>query len=445
MKKDYLAGRQNAVQADLQELNDKLAALAEVFGEKWLKTDGGHPLQVLWGRQDAAATNELINFGSAVQRLRMESCLWLKGQVRLIKTGEAGQSAGAIFEIIALSLFSRDSCHVIPAPESTPGFDGTVVLDDGARILVSVKNHGTSAREREFLENARVFDTEFQAQLAIQAFRDLEVNILATRHLDAYDFRSLSADIAMCLREIQAGGTGRNLQRPYFITLNSMADQYGPLSTLATSSGCRIISPVAKNEQANFEEAVRKACTNLYSHTKTETGDVCRMVILRLSNSASMARCKDWANWYFNEYPADPIDVILLYQAAVITDLEKDTSTIAHHVTAITGPRFPQWQRRTDGTVRRLPDMSVAVGVVSPEQSVVRLVGKNHEAIDMRDHYIYQRVDVFQKVDFVGVAQAALSNPAPGIVIHAVFEENGEYRMTLSPKVNREKTLILLP
>jgi hypothetical protein len=445
MTKDYLADRQNAVQADPEELNAMLATLVEVLGGDWLSADGGHPLQMLWGRRDALATSELLNFGDAVQRLHQESPGWLKGQVRLVKTGEAGQSAGALFEIIALSLFSRNSCRVIPASEGMPGFDGTVVLKDGARILISVKNHGMSTREREFLGNARAFDTEFQAQLATQSLRDVELNILATRSLNAGDFRSLEADIANCLREIKAGGTGRTLERPYFITLKGMVAQYGPLSAFATSSGCRIMSPLAKNEQSNFEDAIRKGCANLYAYTKEEAGDVCRMIILRLSNAASMGRCKDWANWYFNEYPADPVDVILLYQAAVITDMAKGTSSIVHHVTTITGPRYPRWQRRTDGSMRQLPDMSFPVGALSLEQSIMRLMADNQEAVDLGNYYCYQRVDVFQKVEFIGTTQATLSNPAPGIVVHAVFEQNGVPVMSLSPKVDREMALTLLP
>ena len=117
MVTNYLSKRQNVVQGATTELNAKLAALALAFDETWLKADSGHPLQALWRRQDALATNELLNFGDAMERLHQEAPAWLKGQVRVIKTGDAGQSAGAIFEVLALNLFSRQFCRVIPAPQ----------------------------------------------------------------------------------------------------------------------------------------------------------------------------------------------------------------------------------------------------------------------------------------------------------------------------------------
>jgi len=433
------------VQGPTTELSAKLAALASVFDEAWLGTDGPHPLQSLWNRQDALATNELLNFGDAVERLHQESPSWLKGQVRAIKTGDAGQSAGAIFEILALNLFSRDCCQVIPAPEAMPGFDGTLVLPDDSRVLVSIKNHGLSSREQDFLSEAKDFDGEFRTQLAAQGLRDLEVNVLATKHLDAASFLALKADIAVCLSELKAGKTGGVLERPYTIFLKGMAPQYGRLSAFGLSSSCRIMSPIARNEQANFEEAIRKGCENLYKHTNAESGDVCRMIVLRLSNTASIAQCRKWAMWYFSEYPDDPVDIILLYQAAVTTDAAANTSSIVHYIPAIPGPRFPTWQRREDGGTRRLPNMSLLVGVIANEQPTLLLTRDGTTGVDLSDYYLYQRADVFQKVEFGGSASADLSNPAPGIMIHAVFEQNGAPLMTLSSKAEREKVLALLP
>ncbi|MGO8504136.1 hypothetical protein AB9F35_21880 [Rhizobium leguminosarum] len=445
MLKDYLSGRQNVLQEQASELNTKLQAIAFAFGEGWLNSEDAHPLQALWQRQDALATNELLNFGDAVERLQQEASAWLKGQVRAIKTGDAGQAAGAIFEILALNLFSRQSCLVVPAPDSMPGFDGTLLLDDDSRVLISVKNHGLSTREREFLTEAKAIDEEFKALLKAQALSGLDVNVLAAKHLDSSLFKGLKTDIAHCLAEFTCGRQEGTLDRPYTISLRDMALQYGPLSMFELSSSCRIMAPIAPNEQANFEDAIRKGCNNLYKHTKGETADVCRMIILRLSNTASVAKCHDWARWYFAEYPNDPIEVILLYQSAVVTDASSDSSSITHYISCIPGPRFADWQRRPDGSIRRLPNLSVLVGTISTQQPTMLLINEKGNTLDMSGYYIYQRADAYKRVDFHDGATGDLSNPATGIMIHAIFEHEGTPVVTISSKAEREKVLALLP
>ena len=444
MSMDYLAQRQNVVKGAPEELNAKLAALAIAFDEAWLMAGDGHPVQALWARRDALASNELLNFGDAVQRLHAESPNWLAGQVDTIKTGDAGQSAGAIFEIIALNLFSRNFCKVEPAPRAKPGFDGTLVLNDGSRILLSVKNHGLSSPEQAFLARSKTFDGAFQAQLARHGLNGVEANVLATQHLDAASFDTLTDDIDACLAEAMTGQGGGELNRPYAIVLKGMEDQHGPLSTGGMTSTCRVMSPIAPNEQRNFEDAIRKGCENLLKHTKTET-DVCRMIILRLSNSASIARCRAWAEWYFGEYPDDPVDVILLYQAGVTSDLAANTSVITHHVAAITGTNFHAWQTAKPGVVRRLPSMSVLVGAITEEQPRMLLTSDGVGSVDLSDWYVYQRADIFKKVEFVDGASGDLSTPAPGVMIHLVIEQNGVPQMTLSSRSDRDHVLALLP
>jgi hypothetical protein len=442
--KDYLQHRQNVTQAGSAELNAKLHALTTVFGEDWLDAAGPHPLQLLWSRQDALATNELLNFGDAVERLHSVSPQWLKAQVELIKGGDSGQSAGAIFEIVGLNLFCRDTYRVIPAPAGKPGFDGTVLLKDGAAILVSLKNHGISSPERQFLASAREFDSEFQTQLKKSGLGNVEVNVTGFRYLEKADFRSLKGDMARCLLELRGGATGGVLERPYQLTFRDLSAQYGRLSTHDVSSCCRILAPMARNEQANFQDAIRKACDNLYVHTRGVTGDFCRMIILRLSNSASLSRCKESATWYFETYPEDPVDVIILYQQSVSVELSTGRSSIVHHVVEVLGPRFAQWQRGPHGTQPRVLTMRVFVGVLSRVQSTMQLISQSTR-LDVDSLYIYQRGDIFQSVELRDGLQIKLSNPAPGVVVHAIAEQPGAPPILLSPKVGREQTLTLLP
>lgn len=298
--RDFLQRRQNVVEVDAATLNAKMLVLVNLFGEKWLSAKADHPLQRLWNRTDVLATNELLNFSHAVELLQRESPGWLRSKVKTIKAGSAGGSAGALFEIIALGLFSRQKCEVVPAPGVTPGFDGTLKLPDGAQVLLSIKNHGMSAREREFIEEAKSLDAEIQKIAEASSLRDIDLTVLAMEHLDKRDFEKLKDDISLCLAELKAGGTGYALDRPYQIIIKNLGDQYGPLSRFRSSSICRVISPVAKNEQVNFEDAIRKGCNNLYYQTKNVQGnEICRAILFRLSNSASATLCCDWAAWYF--------------------------------------------------------------------------------------------------------------------------------------------------
>jgi hypothetical protein len=95
-------------------------------------------------------------------------------------------------------------------------------LNDDSRILVSIKNHGISSREQDFLAEAKAFDEEFKAQLGTQGLRDIEVTILAAKYLDAATFRGLKTDIANCLADVKAGRLGGELDRPYTIFLKGM-------------------------------------------------------------------------------------------------------------------------------------------------------------------------------------------------------------------------------
>ena len=350
MVTDYLSKRQNVVQGAATELNAKLAALALAFDETWLKADSGHPLQALWRRQDALATNELLNFGDAMERLHQEAPAWLKGQVRVIKTGDAGQSAGAIFEVLALNLFSRQFCRVIPAPDLMPGFDGTLVLNDDFRVLVSVKNHGMSSSGAGIPRRGQGLRRAIQSPTQRPWFAGRRGHHLRREVSGCGCFSEvLKTDIANCLTDVKEGRLGGELDRPYTIFLKPIVPKHGSLSVFGASSSCQIMSPIAPNERANFEDAIRKGCENLYRQTKNETGEFCRMIILRLSNTASISKCREWATWYFNEYPADPVDVVILYQSVVTTNVASDTSSITHSVSIVTGPRFQAWQRRKDG------------------------------------------------------------------------------------------------
>ncbi len=96
-----------------------------------------------------------------------------------------------------------------------------------------------------------------------------------------------------------------------------------------------IAARVHRNEQDKFVEDLRKGCSNLIKHTKTQPDTVCPVLFVRLCANASFANCAAWARDYFANSPNERVGLILLYQAVVVTT---DTSTsLAHYLLPILG------------------------------------------------------------------------------------------------------------
>src|ERR1700736_2039168 len=184
----YLSKRQNVVTgADPAELEGMLAAIARQFGLEWLTQRGRNPIQALWSRKDALATNELFNLGDAIAAFERLDEDWLKRRVAAIKNGDAGNRAGAIFELLALNLFHVTGNRIVSSKENNPGYDGIVELPDGASLVLSLKNHGISSSEKLFIDNAAALDNKYQAWLQQQSLNGIEVRIQLFENPSASD------------------------------------------------------------------------------------------------------------------------------------------------------------------------------------------------------------------------------------------------------------------
>jgi hypothetical protein len=159
---DYLSHRQTTgLGGDPAELNAKLDAIVRYFDLDWLTAGGTNPLQLLWNSRDALATNELLNFGDAVANFESIDANWLRGQVSVVKTGDEGTRAGAIFELLGLNFYLSAGHKVVPLGNSNPGYDGAIELPDNSSLLVSIKNHRITSHEKFFRKNSKELDDQF--------------------------------------------------------------------------------------------------------------------------------------------------------------------------------------------------------------------------------------------------------------------------------------------
>ncbi len=440
----YLSQRQNAVTgADPVELEGMLAAIARNFGLEWLTQSGNNPIQTLWNRRDALATNELLNFGDAIAGFEKSDGDWLKRHVATIKTGDEGNRAGAIFELLALNLFRAAGNRIVPSKENNPGHDGIVELNDHASLLLSLKNHGVSSYEKFFIKKAIALDKKYQGWLRKQSLNGIEVRVLLAENPSASDWSELENDLRHILENIKhKQPTEIATKGRWNIVLKNVDHKYFPLSVNELTSSFFICARAHKNEQLNFIENIRKGCQNLVKHSKKVPESCCPAVLVRLSATASIKKCTEWANEYFKEYPDEPIGVILLYQAAVVTN--KDASPVAHYIVPVRGPKFGSWAAPINAPRRRLPNMTVLVGVIIG-QPAKKVLQAGAARIDLDDSYTFQRADIYRhyKKDDAPL-NFALSNPAPGVMIHAEVEIAGQSG-TMKMIAPIQADLLLLP
>jgi hypothetical protein len=355
---DHLASRQTAgLGGDHLELNAKLDAIAHHFDLDWLMADGANPLQLLWRSQDAIATNELLNFGDAVENFEKVDADWLRERVSFIKTGDEGNRAGAIFELLGLNFYLSAGNKVVPTPSSNPGYDGIVELPDESSLLVSIKNHGMTSYERFFQKNSEELDDQFREWLEVHRCSGVELRILCSGRLDTAEWSKLKQDV-MDILNGQLDNTARNhrVRGAWKIVLGNIASQFHPLSTTRISSVIFISARSHQNEQDKFIQDLRKGCSNLVKHTKGQPDTACPVLFVRLCANASLISCEEWARYYFTQYPNEKVGVILLYQAAVITSAL--STSIAHYILPIFGPQCEGWTHPPGKPVRQIAKLS---------------------------------------------------------------------------------------
>jgi hypothetical protein len=366
---DHLARRQSVgLTGDRAELNAKLDAIARYFDIDWLSADGANPLQILWKSRDALATNELLNFGDAIENFEKVDAGWLRGRVSLIKTGDDGNRFGAIFELLGLNIFLSAGTKVIPSASSNPGYDGVVELPGQSSLLVSIKNHGMTSHEKFFHSNAKQLDDQFKGWLKRHARSGFELRILCHGRLDATAWDKLKQDVSDILNgQLDGTATNHQVRGRWNIVLKNIAPEYQPLSKQEISSVVFICARAHKNELNKFIQDLQKGCSNLVKHTKDKPDSACPVLFVRLCANASIRNCAKSADEYFAQFPTERVGLILLYQAAVVTS--RNSSSIAHYLLPILGPQFKAWAHPAGKPGRRLPNMTVLIGVILSEAS----------------------------------------------------------------------------
>lgn len=445
----YFQNRQSTLTVNEEIIEEAFKAIADAFSYEWLsRLKGEHSLQQLWNRKDVLATNELFFFGSCLAMISSIDHKWTTKQVRSIKQGSFTDQLGSFFEINALGMFAgSDSQKIYPTKGNNPGFDGIIELPVERKIRLSLKNYGISAHNKDFAANCSMIENKIKSLLVEKKIESVFIIIDVPRGFpEKKDWKMLSDNLSNILDHYDPSkAIMLSIDDFWAVVLNTLNDK--KKFSKAHSSYSLIIScNYHKNEEKNLLDKLNEACYNLTKHSQIETDNLINFVMIHLPESASILKCSEWVEAYFDDYPEKPITGVILYQPSVANDLVKDKNFINHCFQLVYRNRKLDWFK-TDETIT----FNLPVGIISNEPSknmiVVEMPSGEREEVNIHDKYIYQRGNHYVKMslDESGGMTGYIKNGPSGVFTHLVvsLEEGGEMMAFSSHYQPEDKLLIL--
>ena len=421
----YFETRQNQTGQTEDQLEPIFKSLADTFSYKWLKTAGAHPLQQLWMRRDALATNELFAFGDAVLRVKAIDAKWIAEQAKLVKTDHVNNRNGAMFEINAVGMLATAKQEVKPAQGNNPGFDATLKLSGDKSMRVSLKNYGDSAHYKTFNGYAGKFEARLVELLKMLNIPSVQIIIEKVgTYPEKQDWQELTDHMEAILRGYSKGNPQLfGIEKKWAVVLSTLKDGAQPFHPAFNSYTLIIASSYHKNEHKNLLDKLDEAAANLVKHSKGETDQVCNIVFVHLPESASITACKEWADSYLQNYPDKPLTGIILYQPVVASDPSNDRNFIHHGFQMVFNlAKYNTWN--TEGVNL---SFSLPVGVLNSEPSVNAVMIEKDgikEKLNYPDKYFFQRGNLYldSVKDAQGNIHGNIQRYASGVFSHSVFQ-----------------------
>jgi hypothetical protein len=420
-----MQGRQNVVERNVTELEACLDAIVRHFALEWLQEkEGNHPLQKLWNRTDALATNQLIIFGDSLLVMEIINEKFVRTHVDIIRSESSiNNRKGSFFEIIGLRLLHiPPSQQVVPAVGQNPGYDGYVEFN-GLRLDLSLKNYGTSAHEAHATLKARAIEDEFVSFLRAKQLTGLELRAVAKGYPTDDDWDRLQKSLPELLSHERKSG---DMAQDGFwgVFLRQISADFHPLSLQNLSYVVTLLIPQHVNEKQNLISKLSTAYANADKHA-VGVGDpkVCRALMIHLPPMADITACKKWAGEYLSETPNGLVDLVIFYQPAVISG--EGQNVIMHSLELVPTPNYSAWLRRGEGKMRP-PGFYLPVGVGGPASQTILKNDAGGELHTTGVWYPYQSGEIWTLYESTnGVANLMLSNPAPGVLRHGTVRTDG--------------------
>lgn len=375
-------------------VNESIEILEDYFDKKWLNQNDNHPLQLLWGRTDPLAINEIYSLGNSIKTVESIDEHWIKEKVDKYKNKV---EIGAVFEIIAASAFEKgEKQRIILPPSKNPGYDLTVEYDDGSKINVSCKRYKKSKHQEIFEEKSKEFKDRFVIMGRALGVNHLQTTIYTVDYPSLEDWESLENIFPTLLLQAKDRGISKKIQGfivdNWVIGISNLSRLQMNLSKFCFTYNMLIKVPFHKNEIQNFMGHLDDGCYNLTKHGVSQDEKNINIILVDLGDNFSIDECEDWAEQYLEDNPDKPIAGLYFIKPVLNMNLRKRKNGIVYAVKFIKNKHFDNWNSRDSKEIHM--EFPVAQGFIHDEPKIHNLFENNgkfsSEPVRNQKVYYYQ-------------------------------------------------------
>jgi len=414
------------------EIDGCIVAVEVAFDAAWLAASGDHQIQKLWKRQDAAATNELVNLGYVLQEADKKKPGLAAMFASKIKKQDINNQRGLLFELLVIGGMFAPHGKVEPTAANQPGYDLRIIYNDGAELFLSLKSWGSSQHERIFRKKASDLEQHVRKLALRSKCYSVNVRVAAAGCPDENAWGALRAAISDNLREQPLVRSSFAVGSEWGLAIGPVWSPNGPISRNNVSHEVFALSPYHRNEIANFTDKLKGAIANAEKYATVRPGRM-HGIVIRVPANLSWSDANDVASNSLSENQSGLIGMIVLVQAAVISDTDGRSSQhvyVKPHVSA----SYVAWL-----SAKRGFGLKLKLATIGSEASRSVLTIDDGHQVDLNNMYHYHSGDIFVRFDG---SEGTVSRLAPGLRQHAVIKV-GEKELVVSGRFAENDDLVL--
>ena len=303
-----------------EAFEEALMVIADFFGEKWLNSELGNPLQDLWRRSDTLSSIELLTLGESINKIKSTNRQSILKNINIIKKKDANGRRGAILEIILAAALHNPPVQTVEllGPQN-PVYDLIVRFMDADYVNISIKNFAQSQKDEIFIKNAKAIEQIIKTNLKY----NYKIYVRYNMHPSQYEWDMLKNKLPNILKE--PSHRKSSIMGNWLILLSPFSMAESRLYAQELSYTLFITVPFHRNEQMRLFSKLNDACADINQKGEPERKNSANILYAHIPYYVLLEDYYEWCVKYLKENPNSPISSIRLIQPAYASDSKDST------------------------------------------------------------------------------------------------------------------------